>query len=214
MHKRRILVGKLFLLLLCLSHGKEAKGEALKTYQSPFSFERSLIVMSCVVVLWCKQKPFQVQPLPSSWGGEQGWVFLRTGAGHSRESVFHSARTRQNREKNMSLNVIKFKHILLLVKNRGVKAAMSPCSDYLNPFPFRRNTRPQKLQVTAILDSLYFIPKLDKRGGIKYSIILTFTKNVSSLFIINYTFMFCKIAEIWRPEKCERHYHFSLKFGC
>jgi len=62
--------------------------------------------------------------------------------------------------------------------------------------------RPQKLHVTALLDSLYFIPKFYKKGGgIKYSIILLFTKNVNNLYMINYTFLFGIIAEIWRPEK-------------
>lgn len=59
---------------------------------------------------------------------------------------------------------IKFKSLFLLVKNCGVNATKSLCSD-LKPFLFKRNTRPQKLQVTIILDRLYFIPKLDRIRG-------------------------------------------------
>lgn len=32
--------------------------------------------------------------------------------------------------------------------------------------------------------------------------------------MINYTFMFCTVAEIWKPEEWEKQHHFSLEFGC
>lgn len=88
MHKCWILVGKLFLLLLHLSHKKKGKGEALKSYQSSqFSFEHSWIVMNCVVVLWCKQKPFRDITVikflgERSWRGTQ-YSFLCASAGHN-----------------------------------------------------------------------------------------------------------------------------------
>lgn len=130
-------------------------------------------MVSCVVVLWCKQKPFRgttvikflgerrggdYSCIPAEWEG----LFLHTSAGHNCKGFFIQ-RVRGGTERKM-WHVIKFKPLFLLVKICGINATMSPCSD-LKPFPFGRNTRPQKIQVTAILDSLYVTPKWDKKRG-------------------------------------------------
>lgn len=164
MHECSILAGKHFLLLLHLSHGKEARGEALQTYQSSsFSFKHSLIVRSRVAVLWCKQKPFRGTTVIRFLGERSGGcVFLHTQAGHNWEFVFRSAGT--CRKERPRWRVSKFKRVFLLVKNCDINANVSPCCD-LKPFPFKRNRRPQKWKVTAIPDSLYFISQLDKKGG-------------------------------------------------
>lgn len=68
----------------------------------PFSFEHSLIVMSCVVFCDVSKSLLEVQLLSSSLGRERGAVLLRTGAGHNCKFLFHSVGTWQNREKNVA----------------------------------------------------------------------------------------------------------------
>lgn len=89
----------------------------------------------------------------------------------------------------------------MLVESCDIKATMSPYSD-LKPFPFRRNARPQKLHVTAVLHSLDFTQSQARKG--RSNPILLTCKKSKYFFTINQTFVFCITAETWGTWKMRK----------